>query len=411
MSLARYHFGGISILKSMDQDFLGMKQDILNLYKDLEEMKCKLSPESYNPQFDFNEFYDSMKNRTDDKVFLDIIRKYNIEYFDETWQESDWDVVIISGFVGAMLDYLITQTNVLKPLDEYIKKLLDNNKVTKLKDFLDKLSESFRNGESAPIDYMDFEMHVKKSAHEQYSFGHDIWRFVEGIFQFMTGTYEGVDKYGKEIIASYGKGIPNIIQAIISYILHMLSDILNKMSLPYPGSTFLMQFGSEKTREEIALAYNNQLFNARTYVYQGLPSLFMNLIISCYAIFDYYTQMNKVDLLIVHKELKYKEMLLAASAFVTTSNLSINIVRAKILKKRHTLFKINYRQIKDTVKRSIRLIFSVHKRIKENGKEITKMLEDANNNPVKVKTINEYVEDIEQEYTDFLKSEELAQGV
>jgi len=72
----------------------------------------------------------------------------------------------------------------------------------------------------------------------------------------------------------------------------------------------------------------------------------MNLIISCYAIFDYYTQMGKVDLLIAHKELKYKEMMLTASVVVTTSNLSINTVRSIILKQPHVLFKINFRKLK-----------------------------------------------------------------
>jgi hypothetical protein len=381
--------------------FTEIKKDVIDIYRDIENLKKDMSYGFYQPQFDIDEFLNSLENRSDNRVFLDILRKFDIKYFEETWQKHDWVIVFIAGSIGILLDALITQTNVLKPIDKAISEFMKTSRINNLKEFLDNISKFFRNGESAPIDFQNFEMLGLKSIHEQYSFGHDPLRFIEGIIQMMTGKYKGVDKFGNIITAGFGQGTPDFIQATVSYIAHMLSDFCNQLSLPYPGTTFLMQFGSEKIRNEIATAYRSQLFNARTFVYQGLPSFFINLIIRGYSVYDYYLQMHQMNLLISNSKLKYQEMLLAASAMITTSNLSINYVRAIILEEPHMIFKVNFPQITDTVKRAIKYLFSMHKSVADSTKDIAEMMKSVIDNPITPKSVECYVADIEKEYQGF----------
>ena len=256
-----------------DKSFF-LKNSIIKGFNDTNDLRkemheFKKGDSIYRSKYNFDEYYSSFLSRTDDKVLLDIVRHLNIEYVDETWQKSDWIVVFIAGTVGILLEFLITQTKILKPIDKKISEFMKSNKVNNSKDFLDKFSNSFRNSNSAPIDFQDFRMHGLKSIHEQYSFGHDPLRFIEGIMQIMSGDYRGVDKLGNIVTAKFGEGIPNIFHAVISYVAHMVSDFCNANSLPYPGTTLLMQFGSQETRDSIAAAYRGQLYNSRTFVYQS----------------------------------------------------------------------------------------------------------------------------------------------
>ncbi len=129
-----------------------------------------------------NELY-SVKSNINLNDILDLLE---IDYIDEKWSHVDWAVVIIATACGSMLDILITQTNILKPIDNKIKEILKSGAIKNIKDFFDKISDWFRDGESAPIDLQDFKMFGLKSIHEQYSFGHDPLRFIEGIIQMMT---------------------------------------------------------------------------------------------------------------------------------------------------------------------------------------------------------------------------------
>jgi hypothetical protein len=174
-----------------DYRFAEIKKDVIDIYRDIENLKKDMSNDFYQPQFDIDEFLNSLENRDDDRVFLDIIRKFDIPYFDETWGKHDKIIVFIAGSVGILLDVLVTQTDVLKPIDKAISEFMKTSKVSNLKGFLDNISNYFRNGKSAPIDFQDFEMLGLKSIHEQYSFGHDPLRFIEGIIQMITGKYRG----------------------------------------------------------------------------------------------------------------------------------------------------------------------------------------------------------------------------
>ena len=270
---------------------------------------------------------------------------------------------------------------------------------------MDKFSNGFRHGNSAPIDFQNFEMHGLKSIHEQYSFGHDPLRFIEGIIQMITGKYSGVDKFGNLIQAPFGEGIKNPIQAVISYVAHMVSDMCNQQGVPYPGTSFLMQFGSDKIREDIAVAYRAKIFNSRTFIYQSLPSLFMSIIIHSWAIYDNYTRTGKIKLKIGN-DLKYQPMLLVSNAMVMTSNLSINAVRGIVAEGPRVLFRVNYPVIANTVKHSIKYLLNVNKRINMNGNEIQEMYERSEKEKLEQHSVEEYFEQFDKEYDDFLEEME-----
>lgn len=388
----------------MDEEILTLRDATIDTQVNIENLKIDMASfkgDTYLPSYNLEDLY-NLKNSSDKKSLNKIIKTLNIDYLDESWQKSDWIAVFIAGAIGIALDVLITQTNVLKPVDKKIKELLASDKVKSFQELMDKLSNSFRNGNSAPIDFQGFEMRGLKNIHEQYSFGHDPLRFIEGIIQMITGNYSGVDKFGKIIKAPFGEGIKNPIQSIISYIAHMISDMCNQQGLPYPGTTFLMQFGSEKVRDDITAAYRGQLFNSRTFIYQSLPSLFMSIIIHSWAIYDNYTRTGKIKLKIGN-DLKYQPMLLVSNAMVMTSNLSINAVRGIVAEGPRVLFRVNYPVIANTIKHSIKYLLNVNKRINMNGKEIQELYERSEKEKLEQHSVEEYCEQFDKEYEDFVK--------
>ncbi|MBO4728981.1 MAG: hypothetical protein J5631_11215 [Spirochaetaceae bacterium] len=391
----------------MDNEIQTLRDATIDTQVDIENLKLDMASfkgETYQPQYNFEELY-NLKNSNDKRSISKLIKTLNIDYVDESWQKADWIAVFIAGAIGITLDVLITQTKILRPVDTKVKEILASDKIRSFQDLMDKFSNSFRHGNSAPIDFQDFEMAGLASIHEQYSFGHDPLRFIRGIIQMISGQYSGVDRYGKLIQAPFGEGIKNPVQAVISYVAHMISDMCNQQGLPYPGSTFLMQFGSNKVREDITAAYRAQLFNTRTFMYQSLPSLFMSIIIHSWAIYDNYTHTGKIKMKIGN-DLKYQPMLLVSNAMVMTANLSINAVRGIVAEGPRVLFRVDYPVIANTVKHSIKYLLNVNKRINMTGKEIQELYERSEREKLENHSIDEYSSQFDKEYEEFVKGME-----
>jgi len=313
--------------------------------KEIIECNCKLDK--------FDLFFNVYKKNVDPNT---LKRLKNIqENEDEKWTAADKTAVFTAGILGVFLDTLITQLNILKPLDKHISKIMKSKKINKFKDLLDTFSNSFRKGSSIPIDYQDFEKYGPQSIHAQYSFGHDPIRFVEGIIQTINGEYRGIDKFGNIKKSIFGLPIDSIFQAVISYVAHMISDFCNVNSLPYPGSTFLMEFGSDKIRKDISNAFRAQLYNSRIFVYQNLPCFLINIVIYSWAIYNSYIDNKKIDLFAAN-DFKYQTMLLASNAMVMTSNVTITGIRTIVTQNPHNLFRLNFPAIGNTIKYTIKYI-------------------------------------------------------
>ena len=381
-----------------------LARDAIEQAAEIEELKAdfaELQGKTYKPKITFDSFYRKYVEENPNNAMLKAIRQLDIDFVDNSWQKADWIAVFIAGTLGAVIDILITQTRLLKPVDSYIKNVLSSPQIKSFQDTADAFSNSFRNWHSAPIDFQDFEMSGPKFIHEQYSFGHDPIRFLEGIFQIMTGKYGGVDKFGNLVQAPFGEGISNPIQAVISYVAHMVSDMCNQQGLPYPGTTFLMQFGSDATRNKIVAAYRSQLFNARTFIYQSLPALIISLIIHSWAIYDNYVQTNKIKILI-GDNIKYQSMLLASNAMVMTTNLTITAVRG-YLGDHNAIFRINWPIVLNTIRHAIKFFIMENKRIAKSQKEINELYLDSLSHPIESKTVDDYLKDLNDEYEAWLK--------
>lgn len=330
-----------------------------------------------------------------DETSLKILKDLDLKVESDKWSKADYYVVYSAAIIGSILDILITQTDVFKPVDDKIKELLKSDDIKGIQKKLDKWSNDFRNGGSAPIDFMGFDMAGRKSIHEQYSFGHDPLRFIEGIREFLTGNFRGIDKYGTLIDVEFGEAVPNLIQAILSYIAHMLSDLLNAQGIPYPGTTFLMQFGSDKVREDIAAAYRSGKFNFRTSVYQSLPTLIVSLIIHSYSIYNNYAQ-GKKKWLILGGEPKTQSMLLVANLIISSQNIAINSVRG-VLGDAHALFRVNYPQIANTLKHVLIYMINEKKKLNKIKEKIDSIEDNVKSRELNLST------DLDDEFENFLK--------
>lgn len=354
-----------------------------------------------DPNYQKSKYYFSLDEYWEDNGQLDrvaILKRLDIDYVDDTWTKADWAITFIAAIAGSMMDILISQTSALKGVEDRLKNLLGSDDVNDIKKRLDTFSNSFRNQTSAPIDFQDFSMSGLKSIHEVYSYGHDPVRFIEGICQFVSGNYHGIDALGVSIDASFGDPIPNIIHATISYVVHMLSDFLNKQGLPYPGSTFLMQFGSDKTRKDIAAAYRTGSYNVRTAMYQSLPIFFMDAVINSYAIYCNYTETQKIRLTAGNGD-KYQSMRLVANAIVSLENISIATVRG-CMGDPHAFFKINWPVVTNTVIQTIRYLLNENRKINEIKRQLDAM-EAELSIPIEHKTVDQYLLDLEAEFRAF----------
>jgi hypothetical protein len=145
---------------------------------------------------------------------------------------------------------------------------------------------------------------------------------LEGILQILSDNYKSVDKFWVIKKKIFGTPVDNIFQAVISYIAHMVSDFCNIRSLPYPGSTFLMEWGSDNVRKALSVAFRSKLYNSRVFIYQNLELLVMNIIIYGRAIYDNYVNERKINLF-AGNMYKYQTMLLASYAVPCVTNITI----------------------------------------------------------------------------------------
>jgi hypothetical protein len=288
------------------------------------------------------------------KKMLDTLNKKLDENELTKWTDTDKIVVFIAGILGTVLDTIITQTGLLRPLDIYISTIMKSPKIQIFKNLLDIYSNSFRRGNAAPIDFQNFEMYGPKSIHAQYSSGHDPLRFLEGILQILSGSYKGVDKFGNIKKTMFGTPVEDIFQAVISYIVHMVSDFCNIRSLSYPGTTFLMEWGSNNVRKALSVAFRSQLYNSRIFIYQNIELLVMNIIIYGWAIYDNYVNERKIDLF-AGNMYKYQTMLLTSYAMPCATNITITGIRAGITKNPFELFRLNFPTIINTLHKALKV--------------------------------------------------------
>lgn len=361
-------FNSLSHLEGNIDDFINQMNSDFKEINDLLGAGDSFTPYKSNSTRLPSQNFDSLSN-------LQIIELLNLPYDDDSFSKDDKKWLWLAIVCGSITDVLITQLDILKPVDKQVKSFLGNKGTGNIRGSLDNWANGFRNGSSSPIDFQNFEMAGMKSIHQQYSFGHDPIRFLTGVYQTMTGNYQGVNRWGSIVNANFGEPIPNLIHATLAHTAHLMSDFLNPQGVGYPGTTYLMEFGSQEVRDQIAAAYRGGLFNSRTFVYQGLPILISTLMIHAYAIFKEWEKSKKINLLAGLSD-KYQKMQFLTSTGIMVQNLTIASVRG-LFGDPHALFRVNYPVILNTLRHFLKDLYREHRKVTNLSKKIDDLYAEA----------------------------------
>jgi hypothetical protein len=191
----------------------------------------------------------------------------------EKWEKGDFVAVFIAASIGSLVDIILSDRN---------------NKFTgRDSKFSDWLNQFHQHDGGGPIDYQG--QGFGGGFHRGLSKGHDILRFIEGILMFKNGQFEGiryVDGVAHKVVSTVNQyGNPyeqlSLIEAILKYAQHMFADLFSTCSLPFPGSSFLVECGNRDLRKLAATMYQNG-FNFKNIMIQSLSTIIVETILRVY---------------------------------------------------------------------------------------------------------------------------------
>lgn len=284
----------------------------------------------------------------------------------EKWEKADFIAVFIAASIGSLVDIILSDRN---------------NKFTgKNSDFSNWLDKFHKHDSGAPIDYQG--KGFGGGYHRGLSKGHDILRFIEGIMMFKNGQFEGiryVDGVAKKVVSSvnqYGNPYEQLgwIEAILKYTQHMFADMLSTNSLPFPGSSFIVECSNRELRKLAATMYHNG-FNIKNVMTQSLSTIIIEVIVRVYfsiksvqnskesfEISDGYLNYETIKTFIKpNSKEKLYEMLLMSHSIVS----AINIGKVVIKK---SPWEINVTEIISVVRYSIPVVNGLINRNSEHAK-------------------------------------------
>jgi hypothetical protein len=193
------------------------------------------------------------------------------------WSLGDFLCVFLTGVVGGLCDLVIGKA------DGFDEPKLKNSSLgglgKKLKEY---------DLKSNPID-----AHIpgaKLGDHRLYSYGHDLFRLIDGVRIIMNGKGKlGVaGTSGVLELSQLQEGFTppdEIWKAVIVLLLHLFKDFWTHRSLPIPGSTIIADLNGHKMPQWLDVITNDKDVNLRTLTGQGLsygvnemiPWLYLNL--------------------------------------------------------------------------------------------------------------------------------------
>ncbi len=231
----------------------------------------------------------------DDLLMPEIIAKINLRFeaplSREPWNKGDIAVVFGAALVGIVADFFcapignplskfLENYGMKNPADhgshyvydafEGIQKRLHGSGLADRIPWLQKIADIQATHNNLPIDFKG--THFGGPHHRILSGGHDLLRFLSGIWQVKNGQFIGVRyENGKAIMevlsSQVGATAPFAQQvdwttATVMYFLHVLADFFTTTSLPIPGTTILRELPSRELRKFIAQSYQGG-FNFR----------------------------------------------------------------------------------------------------------------------------------------------------
>lgn len=339
-------------------------------YDELFEI-AKVSLEERGLDVDSLDYHDLVSEEELNEIIEDLNRPLSKR---EKWVKADFVVVFIAAAIGSLAEIILgTRDNKLTGADP--RKHFESK-------FSAWLNQFHKHEGGGPIDYQG--PGFGGGFHRGLSKGHDILRFIEAIWMFKNGQFEGIRYVNGEAIKvvsrvnQYGNPYEQLstIDAIARYSKHMFADLFSTCSLPFPGYSFLVESDNRNLRKFAATMYQNG-FNCKNVIIQGLSTVLIEIIIRLYYSVSAVQKMNKdVDIaedysnwdkikefIKPQNKEKLNEMLLISHAIVTAVN-----VGKVVIKK--APWEINITEIISVIKYGIKVIKASAARNSEYGKLI-----------------------------------------
>lgn len=212
-----------------------------------------------------------------DASFFDDISFNHLNDHTLPLDKWDWIMMVLSGSVGALCDLVIGHP-----------KGMEEPKITNSS--FGGLGEQLKQYDlkNNPIDYQ--EPGAFGGDHRLYSYGHDLFRFFEGVRQTMFGEYAGVSSVGwGELV----KEFPEYEQldfgtAVIVNLLHLFKDFCTVRSLPLPGMTVLANLNGDQMPAFAEKLYIDHGFNLRIVTGQALSVAAIEIMLRVYLFLRYF---------------------------------------------------------------------------------------------------------------------------
>lgn len=286
----------------------------------------------------------------------------------ERWEKGDFIVVFISAAIGSLADIVLGDRS--------------NDLTGDKSSFSSWLNKFHKHESGAPIDYQG--EGFGGGFHRGLSKGHDLLRFIEAVFMFKNGQFEGIRYVNGEAIKVVSKlnQLENpyeqlsLIDALIRYTKHMVADLFSTCSLPFPGHSFLVEADNRQLRKFAVDMYQNG-FNCKNVLVQGLSTAIIEIILRVYYsiksvkkmennldISEDYSNWEKIkEFITPHNQEKLNEMMLVAHSIVTAVSIGKIVVKK-------APWEINITEIISVVKYGIRVVNANEARHSEYGKLI-----------------------------------------
>ena len=336
-----YELAGKKIIESKDmkKSYEKVETPIIRIdnqiktYDDLYE-KAESSLIARGMDVDSLDYHSLISQKDLDEIILELNRPLRRR---EKWVKGDFVAVFIASSIGSLADIILgTRDNKLTGADP--RRGFQS-------DFSKWLNQFHEHEGGAPIDYQG--SGFGGPFHRGLSKGHDVLRFIETIMMFKNGQFVGtryMDGVPHKITSSVNQyGTPyeqlSTIEAILKYTKHMFADLFSTCSLPFPGSSFLVESNNRQLRKFAADMYQNG-FNIKNIMMQSVSTIIIEIILRVYnsvhsvqkykyefELDDDYSNFRAVrHLFRQESEEKLNEMLLVSHAIATAVNVGKVII-------------------------------------------------------------------------------------
>ncbi len=222
---------------------------------------------------------DAVDTPTADSILsmVDSIDFTHIQMETIPWDQWDFVVVAITGFIGGLCDVVFGRPQ------GFNEPHINNNSLFGLGAKINQY-----NLMNNPIDFQ--EPGAFGGNHRLYSYGHDLFRFFDGVRQTMFGEYHGISSVGwGELVKQFpGYSQLDFHTALLVNVLHLFKDFWTARSLPIPGITTLANLNGNQMPSLAEELYIHHGVNLRVLAGQALSVGAIELILRVYVFLRYH---------------------------------------------------------------------------------------------------------------------------